>query len=300
MKLGELEKSGQFFKESGEIQQAILDSIADDETFKAESAQYQTLFRAEMKRSIRQSALANATVLMKTGKPKAGLRQFESLVKGMKSEADADPNEMQNEIDYGRFSGNLGYYAFKLGEIETGKKYLKESELMAGKYVAKFPKVADHKVSQSLALYRLTNVNRKGDDAAKNLAKSQIETCVGLRKGLWELDNDNLKYRSLLMLALAKDSQIEKAIALAEKMASGESLSGQYRINLARCYAECSLHNADQEIELQKKCVREIQKAVDSGYGDWFELRTEPDLEPVRASEAFQKILKTVTPPEYL
>lgn len=299
LKLGELEKSGQFFKESGAIQKAILDSIADDGTFNAESAPYQKLFRAEMKRSIRQSALANATVLMKTGKPKAGLREFESLVKGMKSEADANPNEMQNEIDYGRFSGNLGYYAFKLGEIETGKKYLKESELMAGKYAAKFPKVADHKVSQSLALYRLTNVNRKGDDAAKNLAKSQIETCVGLRKGLWELDNDNLKYRSLLMLALAKDSQVEKAIALAEKMASGESLSGQYRINLARCYAECSLHNSEQQVEFQKNCIREIQKAVDSGYGDWFELRTEPDLEPVRASEAFQKILKTVTPPEY-
>ena len=92
----------------------------------------------------------------------------------------------------------------------------------------------------------------------------------------------------------------ERAAQLAEKLRLDHQKNAEFLICAARCYAQCSSAvpgKSALQRQYREMALAALQTALEQGYKDLITLETHPDLDPVRASPAFQQLLEKVSAP---
>jgi hypothetical protein len=97
-----------------------------------------------------------------------------------------------------------------------------------------------------------------------------------------------------LMLVLAHCGEHEAAAELAEQYAQHDSADNELLLDVARCFAQCSV--AATNVELQDryaaKAIDALTRAFDQEYRDIVYIRSEPDLDPLRGKAGFESLKK--------
>jgi serine/threonine protein kinase/tetratricopeptide (TPR) repeat protein len=178
---------------------------------------------------------------------------------------------------------------------------------------APLPEVLAH-IDRAIALSRRVLEMDKAVEARQNLAKSLytrgvvaaragdqqtagkcFRECLAIRQELADRDVRSYRQKVDLLEVLARAGKHEKAAQLAENLRLTHPKDAAFLICAARCYAQCSLAVPDKPALRQKylgMALASLETALKQGYKDVITLETHPDLDPVRASPAFQKLLE--------
>jgi serine/threonine protein kinase len=115
-------------------------------------------------------------------------------------------------------------------------------------------------------------------------------------------DEDVKSYRKKVNLleVLARAGKHDRAAQLAEQLRLDHQKDADFLISAARCYAQCSSAVTNQSPlrrHYEEMALAALQTALAQGYRDTITLETHPDLDPVRQSLGFKKLLEKVSKP---
>ena len=285
---GELDKAAPCFIEAGQVRNAILDSLKDDEEFLEKPEAYQKLYSTAVAIDGRRSSLGAATILFKMGDTEKALKQFEEVFDRTEKAYANDPTE-KNEREVSGMGVTYAYNCMRVGKLDKASGLFVKSEEVAKKYATKNPDDYDSQYKYSVALYRHASLL---ESEGRDEAKSRFAKCVEIREDLVSKD-PNLKNETMLMVAYARNGNAEKALKIANRLNKNEELEGKMRVDIARAYIQASrfVDDANEKELLVKKSLTTLQKVITGGYSDWFELETESDLEPLRENDEFKAII---------
>jgi hypothetical protein len=145
----------------------------------------------------------------------------------------------------------------------------------------------------AIVLYRLGNLaDREKNEKA---AIEAFEAAREIQEKLVSEDPFNEKRLLELMRSLAHVGQVDKAAGIADRMIAGPNTDNELRIDVARTYAQCARSTPAAQGEkartFQMKAVEAIRTAVREGFRDRVYLEDEPDLDPIRNRDDFQKLV---------
>jgi hypothetical protein len=146
------------------------------------------------------------------------------------------------------------------------------------------------------ALYSRGVVAARAGDSA--MATKCFHECVEIRQELADKDVSSYRKKVDLLEVLARLGHHEKAAQLAESLRLDHQKDADFLICVARSYAQCSLavpDNSALKRHYMEMALAALKAAFLQGYKDLITLETHPDLDPVRASSAFKKLVEKVS-----
>jgi len=190
----------------------------------------------------------------------------------------------------------IGEFKLKTGDLAEARNRLEKCRAIRESLVRADVKHAILKRDLAIVLYRLGNLaDREKDDKA---AIAAFEAAREIEEKLVSEDPVNEKRLLELMRSLAHVGQVDRAAGLADRMIAGPSTDNELRLDIARTYAQCARHVPAAQREkvqaLQVKAVETIRGAVREGFRDRVYLEDEPDLDPIRNRDDFQKLVAGV------
>jgi tetratricopeptide (TPR) repeat protein len=164
--------------------------------------------------------------------------------------------------------------------------------------VMEIDKAVAYRQNLAKALYsRGVVAAREGDRA---MATKCFDECLEIREELAAKDATSHRKKMDLLEALARTAMHKKATELAEKIRPTHLKDADFLIASARCYAQCSLAVVDKpDLARQylETAIADLQAALKQGYKDTITLETHPDLDPLRKTPEFKKLLESVSKP---
>jgi serine/threonine protein kinase len=132
----------------------------------------------------------------------------------------------------------------------------------------------------------------RGAAAAKDFAE-----CLEIRRGLVAKDPKNYQKRMDLLQVLPRAGRFREAAQLAAELRVGHEKDAGLLVQLASCFAQCSAAAADDPALRQQyleTALATLESALALGYKEVFALETEPDLDPLRTTSTFKRLLDGV------
>jgi tetratricopeptide (TPR) repeat protein len=139
-----------------------------------------------------------------------------------------------------------------------------------------------------------------GDKAAE----AEYRESLQLREPIALAAPDNLRQQALLMLGYASCGQVDKAVAIAEKVERGSTPASSNMVYLAGCYALCvpaigQGKPAEAMTDAEKgrrqayveKAIALMRQHMTPDRKDLAYLASDPDLDPIRQTPEFKKFL---------
>jgi serine/threonine-protein kinase len=181
---------------------------------------------------------------------------------------------------------------------------------------APLPEVLPH-IDRAIALSRRVLEMDKAVESRQNLAKSLysrgivaaragdrttadgcFRECLQIRQELAEQDVKSYRKKVDWLEVLARSGKHEDAARLAEELRLTHAKDAGFLVAAARCYAQCSSAVPDRPRLRQRyreMALADLETVLTRGYRDVITLETHPDLDPIRSSPAFQKLLAKVS-----
>lgn len=121
-----------------------------------------------------------------------------------------------------------------------------------------------------------------------------FDECLEIRESLAEKDAKSYLKKLNLLVVLARVGKNQRAGQLAEELRSGHQKNADFLIHAARCYAQCALA-VPSDLTLRARylelALAALQLALQNGYKDIIVLEADPDLDPLRDTSAFKKMI---------
>lgn len=174
----------------------------------------------------------------------------------------------------------------KAGELYSGA-YALVTELAQAD-----PKKFDYKWDLASAHYRLGQLALRTRDATA--AKAHFQECLALRQQLADKDKSNERRKMELMLVLAHYGNHAKAAEIAADLEKSIKPDAESLIDLTRTYAQCAAatdSDPQRASHYVAEALRVVRSAIALGYRDHAYLKSEVDLDPLRATADFTSIL---------
>ena len=287
LRQGELEAAGQIFKEASDLRNEVLDDLDTDTKFQALPEDARASFANEVRFNASRSSRGASTAMLKNGQIDEGLGQLIELQKRVESYYEQQPNDL-NEQEVGKAAGSLGYNLLRVAKNEQATEYLNTSLEIAEKFAAKNPNDYDTQSWWSVSLYQkgvlLSSIDKP---AAQRLFRS----CVNIRKKLVDED-PTLKNETRLMLALARNGQVDDALSICQRLAKNPELQAQSLIDIAKCFSLVAFQvEEDRKSDLLKQAIDAIDKTIQPNFNDWFSLETDPDLVGLQQESRFRQLI---------
>ncbi len=186
------------------------------------------------------------------------------------------------------------------GELPEARADVRECLRLYGEIAGADPRNVYYQRNLSKAHYRIGNLDllekKPGD------ARSRFESALKIRSALAEISKENDRRRMELMLAQAQVGQVDAAVAAADRLAAGQKVDPELRMDLARCYAVASRTLPEREGEraqaLRVKAMGALRAAVKDGYRDPGYLEGEPGFAPLRDHGDFKALLAGIRTPK--
>jgi tetratricopeptide (TPR) repeat protein len=209
---------------------------------------------------------------------------------------DLKPKDQNVAAEFASVNYMIGEFKLKTGDLVEARKRLERCKEIRESLVKADDKNALFKRDLAIVLYRLGNLaDREKNEKA---AIEAFETAREIEDKLVSEDPVNEKRLLELMKSLAHVGQVDRAAGIADRMIAGPNTDNELRIDIARTYAQCARHTpAAQGAKartFQVKAVEAIRSAVREGFRDRVYLEDEPDLDPIRNRDDFQKLVAEV------
>jgi hypothetical protein len=108
--------------------------------------------------------------------------------------------------------------------------------------------------------------------------------------------NDRLEMT--LMLALAHSGDVDRALQIADRLASAPKADPELKVEAARANVQAAAHlPPDRAATRKDKAVDLVREAAEAGFTDHVYLEGEPDLAPVRDDPRFRALLDKMRAP---
>jgi serine/threonine-protein kinase len=161
--------------------------------------------------------------------------------------------------------------------------------------VLEIDKSAEPQQNLAKSLYARGVVAARGGDRVT--AGKCFDECLEIREALAAKDARSYRKKLDLLVVLARVGKHPRAAQLAEQLRSGHEKNTDFLIHAARCYAQCALA-VPSDLTLRPRylelALAALQSALKNGYKDIIVLETNPDLDPIRGSAAFKKMIDEV------
>ncbi len=206
---------------------------------------------------------------------------------------DLKPKDQKVTAELASVNYMIGEFKLKTGDLVEARKRLEKCKEIRESLVKADDKNAVFKRDLAIVLYRLGNLADREKDEKTALAA--FEAACEIQEKLVSEDPVNEKRSLELMRSLAHVGQVDRAFGIADRMIAGPHTDNELRIDIARTYAQCARHTPAAQGEkaqtFQVKAVEAIRTAVREGFRDHVYLEDEPDLDPIRNRDDFQKLM---------
>ena len=204
----------------------------------------------------------------------------------------ADPRNFRLRGDLAQFYDYYGKMNLALGEPKAGVKQL-DLSIELFRELLRVDKSVEYKANLAIALYHRGQAAERFQDAAG--ARKYFAECLAIREALANADPKNNTWQMDLMLVLAHQGQVSRAVKMAEELANGPlKRDRNVPFTEARCYAQCAAVSGDKATDVeafQKKALLALQAALAAGFKDLVSLESEPDLDSLRSLSAFKEMV---------
>ena len=203
------------------------------------------------------------------------------------------PTHVEFKGDTAESQGALGDALMRFDNLTEAEKTFEESLVNFKVQLQSEPPNLKLQPLLALTHERLGAVSaalKKRPDAEKH-----YQEALRIRKALWQIEPTNLVREAAYLLALARCGQRDEAAGGAAKLHLRASKKPVLLLDLTRCYAVCAAGDTPGKSEHTERALAALKEAVAApDYKDAFLLRTDPDLEPVRADPVFQTLIDEV------
>jgi serine/threonine-protein kinase len=224
------------------------------------------------------------------------LRDDEDDVERRRQTGKPRPPDFRLMADLAEFHQMYGAMLFSLGAPLPEVLPHIDRSIALSRRVLEIDKAVGSRQNLAKALYSRGVVAARAGDPAT--AAKCFRECIEIRQELAEKDVSSYRKKLDLLEVLARVGPHERAAQLAEDLRRNHQQDAEFLICAARCYAQCSSAvpegSARQRQDLEMSLAA-LQAALDQGYKDRITLETHPDLDPVRETPEFKKLLEKVT-----
>ena len=130
-------------------------------------------------------------------------------------------------------------------------------------------------------------------------SQDAFQRLIEVRHGLLAIEPDNVTRQISLALAMARGGEFEPAKQLADAVRKSIDQDATVLYHLACAYAQLAgLSIANEQADpdpLVQAAIGALRAAQRAGFYRPTDLRMDPDLEPIRGIEAFEKLLADAT-----
>ncbi|MBC7853781.1 MAG: serine/threonine protein kinase [Pirellulaceae bacterium] len=185
------------------------------------------------------------------------------------------------KFDLARSLGNVGDLRLHIGQRAAARPFYDECLAIMQELTAAEQSLAIYQRDLALIEYRLGGLDAiegKNDTAKLHFAKS-----LEIRRKLLAIDAANERRQDELMLALARNGQIEEAVKMADAFLAKKELDNEFLIDIARTFCQCAAASSDPASakEYLARARNAIEQAQSQGYRDEVFLENETDLAPL-------------------
>jgi tetratricopeptide (TPR) repeat protein len=205
------------------------------------------------------------------------------------------PENLKLRFNYevARTHGNFGDVCLYSNDMAGALEHYEHYRQLMQEIVEADPGVVGFQRDLGLAHYRLGSYFLRCKDPTA--AAASFEKCRVIRDAMALKDPLNDRRRMELMLVLAHCGEHEKAAAIAEPFTKRDSADNELLVDVARCYAQCSIAAGDDRLlekeEYAEQGTQSLRRAIGNGYRDIVYLESEPDLDPIRQRADFRTLL---------
>ena len=294
LRSGQLEQADHHFQEALTERERLLQFIQTDPVFAEQDEFNRKAFESGLNVYLDKSSLARSQVLFRLGNTSSAEKVNLAMVQRRKAIAEANPTDMQSQVEYARFCGHAGEFYVLTGRAADGQALLEESVRLLSKAVTDNSQVAANKEYLSFSHYRLGCLWDELNNAEK--ANEQFQQSRKYREELYRDVKQSEKWQSQLMLALARCGEVDEAKRMADSLNKSLKSDAELLIEQARALAQCvRVSKSDEERKsLIEGAFDALQKALAGGYRDPSKLRCEPDLKPLHDDPRFNALLSTI------
>jgi serine/threonine-protein kinase len=209
----------------------------------------------------------------------------------------AEPNSVEARANLSDVLFNAGEYALFDGDAKKARPFYERSRLLRGEIVEAEPRNVFYRRMLAVADGRLGNVEvvETGSEAAGPAFAWARETMLGIVAD----GGTNDRVEMTLMVALAHSGDVDRALEIADRLASAPKADPELKVDAARVNAQVATHlPPDRAAARKDKAVDLVREAAEAGFTDHVYLEGEPDLAPVRDDPRFRALLDRMRAPK--
>jgi tetratricopeptide (TPR) repeat protein len=235
-------------------------------------------------------------------RPAEARAAYERCLEERKKLAADFPADLHRQMEVLRLYGKIGDLCLFAGDTQTARHYYTEA-IAANEELIRRNQTPGPRIILSLNYYRLATAYLRLQQ--RDLAGDYYRKCLDLRQTLLDQHPDELSLQIDVMIAQGRCGShreaADRARALRERfpknptmllhVACGYALSAS---GVAVGKAEDALSGEERRLK-QDYCDRAVgalRQAKENGYKDLKNLKTEPDLDPLRTDKGFQAFLR--------
>ncbi|MBW3541963.1 MAG: protein kinase, partial [Planctomycetes bacterium] len=239
-----------------------------------------------------------AGIAINRGKLDAAIETYTETLKALEQVRAADPGLLSGRGNVAFVHNQLGVAHLLADRPQKARDEYQQAVELLKAVAADDPNDASVQRMLGTAYYGLaTAVLEAGDGEA---ARTHFETSRDIRRRLAEKDKDDLTLQADLMLALARCGEHAEAAGIAGDLEQRAPKDASLLYQVAGGYALAAAAAASDKAaaaQYSRQAIGALQKAVAEGYRSVALIEIDPDLDPVRGEEAFQKLVDGLKQP---
>lgn len=203
-----------------------------------------------------------------------------------------NPTANRAQKEQARANAAMGDFELKMGAPDKAKVLYIESHSYYEKLAQQQQSATSPRLDLSLSHYRLGTAYSRLGQAAE--ADQHFNECLKLRQALTKEDPRNTYNQINWMLIAARCGQHAEAAAQADRLWKQAPKDPAMLVYVAATYGFCSaksLSDLALKERYEKTALDALNQAIDAGFRDVVALKTDPDLDPLRGHELFQKLV---------
>lgn len=224
----------------------------------------------------------------------AAFNESLTIYKGIQNE---DANSPKYQRGLANASLLIGDFSLRTGDNAKAAEHYQRAETALAELARQDRKKFDYQWDLGFAHYRLgQHALRTKDETG---AKAHFRNCLKIREELASKDNINERRQMELMLVVAHCGDHVGAAEIATRLEKSVKHDAEFMIDLGRTYAQCAAASSTPDFKTRytSEALRALRAAVKLGYRDEVYLKTEVDLDPLRADPDFARLLEEVHRP---
>jgi tetratricopeptide (TPR) repeat protein/tRNA A-37 threonylcarbamoyl transferase component Bud32 len=282
-RIGDIETARDGFRKAYDLRQQLVRDFPND---------------SQLKQDLSYSTLALAEVSFRSGNPAQAEAYYRQTLEWREKMFAEKPKDHIVVSELAGVNFEIGEFNLRAGNLVEARKSLERSKEIRATLLATDPQNAMAKRNLAISFYFLGSLGDR--ERNQKFASESFEAARKLGQQLVDEDPKNDRRLMELMAALAHVGQIDKAIAIADRLGTLPNVDNELRVELAGCYTQCARGTPESQSARKAgfllKAMDNLRAAVANGFRDPVFLETQPDLDPLHSRADFRALIASIQP----